>query len=116
MRPSLLADADFNQKILRGLRRREPTVDFLDAHAGAVIGLADPLVLAAAASADRILVSHDRRTMPRHFAEFIASNDCPGLIIVSQDLDISAAIEELLLIWAATDHSEWANRIFSIPI
>ena len=29
MRPRFRADADFNQKIVVGLRRREPSVDFL---------------------------------------------------------------------------------------
>jgi len=28
MKPRFLADADFNQKIVRGLLRREPTIDF----------------------------------------------------------------------------------------
>jgi len=42
MRPRFLADADFNQKIVRGLRRREPLVDILDAHQSGVIGVGDP--------------------------------------------------------------------------
>jgi hypothetical protein len=29
MRPRFLADADFNRKIVVGLRRREPAVDFM---------------------------------------------------------------------------------------
>jgi hypothetical protein len=28
MKPRFLADADFNQKIVLGLLRREPTIDF----------------------------------------------------------------------------------------
>ena len=44
-----LADADFNQKIVVGLRRREPSVDILDAHHGGVVGLRDPEVLRVAA-------------------------------------------------------------------
>ena len=30
MRPRFQADADFNQKIVLGLRRREPVIDFED--------------------------------------------------------------------------------------
>jgi hypothetical protein len=33
------------------------------------------------------------------------------VIIVSQNFHIGAAIEDLLLIWAATDAGEWAGRI-----
>ena len=63
MRPRFQADADFNHKIVVGLRRREPTIDFQDAHAGELIGAPDPEVLQKAAAANRILISHDRKTM-----------------------------------------------------
>ena len=68
--PRFLADADFNQKIVVGLRRREPSVDFLNALDGGVIGLPDPAVISVAAQSGWILVSHDRKTMPGHFARF----------------------------------------------
>jgi len=102
MRPRFQADADFNQKIVLGLRRRERAVDFEDAHAAAVIGLPDPDVLHKAADLGRILISHDRKTMPAHFARFLDSRSSPGLSIVPQDLDIGIAIEDLLLVWAAS--------------
>ncbi len=66
MRPRFLADADLNQKIVTGLRRREPALDFLSAKDGGVIGRPDPDVLSIAADLGRILVTHDRKTMPRH--------------------------------------------------
>jgi hypothetical protein len=49
-------------------------------------------VLSIAADASRILVSHDRRTMPAHFAQYSATRSSPGLIIVDQDLDIGRRI------------------------
>ena len=116
MRPRFQADADFNQKIVAGLRRREPTVDFLGAAEGHVVGKPDPEVLRIASDTARILVSHDRNTMPGHLAKFIGSSSSPGLIIVSQELDIGAAIEDLLLVWSTTDASEWVNRIGYVPI
>src|ERR1035438_2302770 len=97
MRPRFQADADFNQKIVLGLRRREPVVDFQDAPAGGVIGAPDSDVLHKAADLGRILISHDRKTMPAHFARFLDSRPSPGLIIVPQDLDIGLAIEDLLM-------------------
>jgi hypothetical protein len=106
MRPRFQADADFNHKIVRGFRRREPSVDFLSAFDGGVIGIPDPDVLQIAVESSRILIPHDRRTMPGHFVHFVATQSSPGVIIVSQDLDIGAAIEDLLLIWAATDAEE----------
>lgn len=116
MRPRFQADADFNHKIVVGLRRREPSVDFLGAHDGGVVGVPDPEVLRIAAESRRILVSHDRKTMPGHFARFRAARSSPGLIIVSQDLDIGAAIEELLLIWVVTESEEWVDQLGFVPV
>jgi len=102
MKPRFQADADFNHKVILGLRRRNAAIDFQDANAGAVAGIPDSKVLSIAADLGRILVSHDRRTTPAHSAQFLTNRSSPGLIIVDQDLDIGRSIEELLLIWTAT--------------
>jgi hypothetical protein len=54
--------------------------------------------------------------MPSYFTRFRKTRSSPGIIIVSQNLDIGAAIEDLLLIWTATDAEEWAERIGFVPI
>lgn len=71
MRPRFQADADFNEEIVSGLRRRHPEIDSQTAEEGQIRGLPDPEVLTRAAADGRILVTHDRRTMPAHFADFI---------------------------------------------
>jgi hypothetical protein len=116
MRPRFQADADLNYKILLGLRRREPSVDFMSADEGGIVGVSDPEVLQVAAESGRILVSHDRNTMPAHLADFLELQSSPGVIIVSQDLDIGAAIEDLLLIWDATEAEDWVARLGFVPI
>jgi len=68
------ADADLNQAIVTGVLRREPTIDFQTAFVAGLEGVKDPEVLAIAARQGRILVSHDRRTMPLEFATFITSS------------------------------------------
>jgi hypothetical protein len=116
MTPRFQADADFNHRIVLALRRREPAIDFMDAHHGGVIDVPDSEVLRISADSGRILVSHDRRTMPAHFVRFIQDRSGPGLIIVEQGLDIGAAVEDLLLIWAATDAEEWRDQIGYLPL
>ena len=54
--------------------------------------------------------------MPAHLVHFLEQRSSPGVIIVSQDLDIGAAIEELLLIWAATEAEEWVDRLGFVPV
>lgn len=116
MRPKFQADADLNYKIVLGVRRREPAAEFIDAHQGGMIRISDADVLARAANAQRIVVSHDRKTMPSHFARFLKFRDSPGLIVVAQHLDVGLAIEELLLIWAVSTAEEWQNKLGFVPL
>ncbi|HEY7337297.1 MAG TPA: hypothetical protein VH639_20570 [Bryobacteraceae bacterium] len=110
------ADNDLNNAILVGVRRREPACDFQTALQAKLHGLSDLAVPARTASESRILVTHDRKTMPIHFAEFLAAeNVSPGVVVVSQKADIGAVIESLVLLWAASDLKEWENRIFELP-
>jgi len=116
MRVRFQADADLDARIVRGLKRRCPEVDFRTAEHGALIGLSDLEVLRIVAESGRALVSHDQRTMPVHFAAFISNQTSPGLIIISQHIPLGAAIEELLLIWAASEAEEWINRLVWLPL
>lgn len=116
MRVRFQADADLNEDIVTGLMRREPRIDFQIADAAGLRGQDDAVVLARAAEERRVLVSHDRKTMPRHFAEFIQSSTSAGLLIVSQKLDLRTAIEELITVWEASEAEEWINIISDIPV
>jgi hypothetical protein len=79
-------------------------------------GLSDPEVLQVAADSARVLVSQDRGTMPDHFARFVRGAQSPGVILVREAIPIAVAIDELLLIWSATDAAEWMNRLVWIPL
>ncbi len=116
MNVSYQADADLNQAIVTGVLRQEPTIDFQTALVAGLEGVKDSEVLAIAAQQRRILVSHDRKTMPSEFAEFITSNHSAGVIIVSQKLPVEVAIEELLIIWAISSAEEWVDRIAKLPL
>ena len=76
---SVRFQADADLKVIAAVKRREPLVDFQTAPEAGLMGLDDPTVLALAATEGRLLVSHDRQTMPHHFATFIAQQptlDC----------------------------------------
>lgn len=96
--------------------RRKPTIDFQTAFAAGLEGVKDPEVLAIAAQQGRILVSHDRKTMPLEFANFLDNHQSAGVIIVSRRLPIEVVIEELLLIWEVSIAEEWVNRIAKLPL
>ena len=110
------ADADLNAEIVAGVLRREPSIDFQTADEANLRQVSDPEVLALTAQENRILVTHDRRTMPRHFADFILHHSSPGVFITAQTLSIRVAIEELLLVWTASESEEWRNLIIELPL
>jgi hypothetical protein len=110
------ADADLNQIIVAALVRKNPLIDFRTAAVSSLTGLSDAEVLALAATEKRILVTHDAKTMPRHFADFIESHESAGVIVVPQHLPVSTVADELLLIAAATSPQDWTNRICYLPI
>ena len=115
MKISFQADADFNEDILKGVRRREPRIDFRTAAAAGLRSLTDLEVLTLSAREGRILVSHDRRTMPRAFAEFVRTNKSPGVLIVPEKADLLSVIDDLLLIWMASEAAEWTNQLGAVP-
>jgi hypothetical protein len=112
---SFQSDADFNEDILKGVLRREPLVDFRTAAEAGLRSLTDLEVLTLAARERRLLVSHDRRTMPHAFAEFVRTNNSPGVLIVSQKTDLLSAIDALLLIWMVSEAEEWTNQMGAVP-
>jgi hypothetical protein len=116
MKVRFLADYDFNGEISDGLLRREPSVDLKSGYEAGLEGVPDPDVLAKAADEGRVLITHDHRTMPHHFGQFLSRRSSPGVFIIPQQLGIGAAIEELLLVWSASEVEEWANRVLYLPL
>ena len=111
-----LADASLNHYIITACRRREPSIDFLSAAEANLEGIPDPEVLALAAADNRILITHDVHTMPQHFGDFLQSGRrSPSVFLVRQQVSVAEVAEALILIWAASDLSEWENLILEIP-
>jgi len=72
--------------------------------------------LAFAAREGRLLVTHDRKTMPRHFFEFISTDTSAGVLIIPRHLPAATAADDVLLIWYATEAEEWINQLRSLPL
>ena len=109
------ADADLKQAIVTGSIRREPNLDFRSANETGLEGIKDPEVLALTARDGRVLVTHDRKTMPTEFGQFITTQTSSGVLILSQNLSIGEAIEAIILVWEASTAEEWINQIMTFP-
>ncbi len=69
---------------------------------------------------ERLLLSHDKRTMPRHFAAVLErwlplGQHLPGVLILQDDLPVAEAIEQIALVWGASRAIEWRDRIVFLP-
>lgn len=109
------ADADLNPAIGRGLRRREPSIDFRAAAGVIPDGMSDPDVLRTAAEAGRVLVSRDVNTMPEHFEQFIQTQESPGLLLIPSQRPIGEVIEGLMLVWMIWTEEEFRNQARWLP-
>ena len=110
------ADTDLNFDIVRAVRQQEPAIDFASAADSQLRGIKDPELLERAAVADRVLVSHDRRTMLNHFRDRLAvGKSSPGLLVVSQDAPIGPVVESLVVLWSVSDPSELRDQAHYLP-
>jgi len=116
-RPRFLADHDLNEHIVLGVQRREPAAEFLRARELGLSESADDRVLEHAARTGLIVVSHDVNSMAKTASERLAARKpMTGLLMVRQSNPVRSAIEDLVLIWSATEGEEWRDQIWFLPI
>ena len=94
----LLVDQNFNAAILDGLIRREPGLDVRHIRNSGLAAAPDPVILEWAAGQARVLLTHDRRTIPGFaYSRVAAGQRMPGVFLVSDDMPIGRAIDEILV-------------------
>src|SRR5260221_578200 len=112
-----LADENFNNDILPGLREMLPDLDIIRVQDTEILQAPDPLVLEWAAQQNRVLLTHDVRTVTKFAIERIeAGLPMPGVIEVSGSLGIGQAIEELAVLIGAGTHEDFDNLIKYVPM
>ena len=114
---SLLIDHDFNHHILRGLIRRIPNLDAVTARQVDLSQSEDSDLLTWASSVGRVIVTHDRKTMPTHAVLRMRREErISGLIIAAQSLPILDVINDLEIIAMCSSAPEWENVIRHLPL
>ncbi len=115
-RPRLLADHDFNEDILKGLLRQEPTIDLVRARDLGLQQTPDVDLLAYAAAEGRVVLSHDVNTMSAAaVARLRSGQPMTGLVMVRQQAALAPIIEDLLTVWASSEAEEWLSRVEFLP-
>lgn len=113
----LASDENFNGDIVRGLMLRLPELDLVRIQDAGLFGATDPNVFDWAAASDRILLTHDRATLPAFaYERMVAGKAMPGAFIINDRFPVGRAIEELVLISACSEPSDWANKVLYLPL
>ncbi len=113
----LVADENFNNDIVRGVRRRNPTVDLVRIQDAGLSSAEDTVILEWAAQAARIVLTHDVATMTRHaYDRVVDGKPMPGVFEVSRKVPIRVAIEEILLIAECSLEGEWEGQVRYLPL
>ena len=106
----LLSDENFNGDLVRGLFLRQPNLDLLRVQDVGLREVDDPAILAWAASNERILLTHDRATMPDFaYNRLVRGELMAGMFVVNDRMPIRQAIDELSLLVDCSQQSEWKN-------
>ncbi len=112
-----LADEDFNNDIVRGVRLRNPAVDFLRVQDVGLRTAGDSDVLEWVAREGRVLLTHDESTVPPlAWARLGAGLPLPGVFVIRQPVQIALAIEAILFVAEASEPGEWEGGVHYLPL
>ena len=113
----LLADENFDNTIIRGLFRRNPNIDIARVQDVALSGKDDPTVLAWAAQAQRVLLTHDVATITKYAYERVAQGySMPGVIEIPTNAPIGQVIEDVLTVLECIATGELEGQILYLPL
>ena len=113
----LVSDENFNGDIVRGLLLRCPNLDLCRVQDIGLEEAEDPEILEWAAENDRILLTHDRATMPDFaYKRIEAGQKMAGVFVMNDRILIKEAIEELILLEETSEQIEWENLVVYLPL
>lgn len=80
-------------------------------------GTDDPTILRWCEKNCFILVTNNRKTMPEHLSVHIEKGGhIPGIFELNPNMSIGETLDELLLIWGASDPQEYQDLVIYLPL
>jgi len=112
-----VADHNFDNAILKGLKRKLPELDIIRVQDIGHAESDDPVILDWAAHEGRVLLTHDMATMTFFAYERVRKGQAmPGVFEVPDQLPIGDAISDLLLLAQGSLDAEWEGQIIYLPL
>jgi hypothetical protein len=114
---SFLVDQNFNEHIVDGLTRGDPTLEFVHVRDAGLAEARDPVVLQWAAAHGLVLLTHDARTVPAFAHARVAGGaPMPGVFVVSDSMPVGQAIDELLIAAHCLSPDECKDLVTYFPL
>lgn len=114
-----LIDESVRLSVVAALRRAEPAIDVWRVGQSGMVSFGSPDIdlLAFCEQQQRILVSLDRASMPVHVAAHQADGGhIAGVLLVTRRCSLRQLLDDLILIWTATEAEEWRDSIHYLPL
>lgn len=109
----LVTDENFYGPILRALVQREPSLDVVRVQDVGLMGENDQRILEWAAERQRVLLTHDRETIPEFAYNRIRNEkDMMGVVVVADELAPGRLASRILSLVVANDPEHFRNRVF----
>lgn len=113
----LLADENFNGRILRALQRQIPDLDVIRVQDTPLYRADDPSVLAWAAEAGRIVLTHDIATLVGYALQRVhAGQAMPGVVVMRSDAQVGRVAEDLQILIETSQPEELEGQVVFLPL
>ncbi len=112
-----VADENFNGRIVRGLQRALPELDFIRIQDTELAGAGDPEILEWAAKEERIVLTHDVMTVTGFAYDRVREGrPMPGVVEVPTTMAIGLAIREIELLAIAGRPEDLDRQVRYLPL
>ena len=113
----LVSDENFDGDVPRGLLRRIPDLDVARVQDVGLAQTPDPTILAWAAGEQRVLLTHDRETIPGFAYDRVrAGEPMPGVFLVSDHMPKGLAIDQLMLAIQCLNPEDCKDQVHHFPL
>jgi hypothetical protein len=97
--------------------KRQPDLDIVRVQDVGLSGAADPTILMWSAQEERVLLTHDAKTITKYaYERVLAGQRMPGVFEVVRSISIGRAIDEILLVALASVPGEWEGQVRYLPL
>ncbi len=110
----IFVDQDFDHD---SLRLRLPALDAVTALEAGLDRHSDPEILTWVAAQRRVIVTHERNTMPGFAYERVRKSEpMAGIFVISREMPIGTAIAELQVLIDCSFEGEWDQLVVFLPL